>query len=130
MSSCQMEALYADQFGDERLWEFGLWLEHALGAIRVDQRRIEERTAQNFFKNDVLNLLDVIASGFRPEQVIAHLKAHHTHREIYANESIESGKKVRSVYKQAVLTYYDQTAGVSLSNKERWITAKLKGGVA
>ncbi len=121
--------MYADQFDDEKLWEFSLWLDHALGAIRLEKQQVRYEAAQNFFKHDALNLLDVIASGFRPEQVIAHLQTHHTRQKIYAEETIETGKGVQGVYKQAVLTYYNQT-GDSLRGKESWIPAKLKGGVA
>ena len=122
--------MYVDQFDDEQLWKFSLWLEHALGVIRLEKQQVRYEAAQNFFKNDVLNLLDVIASGFRPEQVIAHLQTHHTRPDIYANETIETGKGVQGVYKQAVLTYYDRTALTSLRGKHAWITAKLNGGAA
>lgn len=125
--------MYADQFDDERLWEFALWLEHALGAIRLEQQQVRYQTAQNFFKQDRnnpsnLNLLDVIANGYRPEQIITHLQAHHTRRGTYENETIESGKGVQGVYKQAVLTYYGRTGLTSLRGKEHWIAAKHTGG--
>ena len=122
--------MYSDQFDDEKLWEFSLWLEHALGAIRLEKQQVRYEAAMNFFKKDALNLLDVIASGFRPEQVIDHLKTHHTHRKIYTDENIESGKGVQGVYKQAVVAYYGRTVGGSLSGKDGWITTKLKGGSA
>lgn len=79
--------MFVDQFDDEKLWEFSLWLEHALGAIRLEKQQVRYEAAQNFFKQDTLNLLDVIASGYRPEQVIAHLKANHTHAKVYADEN-------------------------------------------
>lgn len=122
--------MYADQFDDEKLWEFSLWLEHALGAIRLEKQQVRYEAAQNFFKHDTLNLLDVIASGYRPEQVITHLKTNHTHAKIYADETIETGKGVQGVYKQAVLTYYEHTEATPLSGKHVWITAKLKGTAA
>jgi len=122
--------MYTDQFDDEKLWEFALWLEHALGAIRLKKEQVRYEAAQNFFKQDTLNLLDVIASGYRPEQVIAHLKTNHTHAETYAGETIETGKGVQGVYKRAVLTYYEHTEVTSLRGKHTWITAKLNGGAA
>ncbi len=121
--------MYADQFDDEKLWEFSLWLEHALGAVRLEKQQVRYEAAQNFFKQDALNLLDVIASGFRPEQAIAHLKMHHTRRETYRDEKIEAGKGVQGIYKQAVLAYYGHAVGGSLSGKDAWISAKLRGGV-
>ncbi len=122
--------MYADQFDDEKLWEFSLWLEHALGAIRLDKQQVRYEAAQNFFKQDALNLLDVIASGYRPEQVLAHLKTNHIHAEIFASEAIETGKGVQGIYKQALLIYYERTEATSLRGKHLWITAKLTGGEA
>ena len=87
--------MYADQFDDDGLWEFSLWMDHALGAIRLDKQQVRYEAAQNFFKNDALNLLDVIANSYRPEQVIAHLQKHHSRTESYASEKIETGKACR-----------------------------------
>lgn len=122
--------MFVDQFDDDKLWEFSLWLDHALGAIRMEKQQVRYETAQNFFKQDTLNLLDVIASGYRPEQVIAHLKAKHNHAKIYAEEAILAGKGVQGVYKHAVLAYYERTDATSLGDKRAWIDAKLKGGAA
>lgn len=119
--------IYVDQFGDQKLWEFALWLEHALGAIRLEKQQVRYEAAQNFFKEDSQNLLDVIASGFRPEQVIDHLRLHHTHQKTYDSESIESSKGVQGKYKQAVLAYYSRPPLGSLKGKAHWITAKFKG---
>ena len=122
--------MFADQFDDEKLWEFSLWLDHALGAIRLEKQQVRYEAAQNFFKQDTLNLLDVIASGYRPEQIIAHLKANHTHAKTYTDETIEAGKGVQGIYKQAVLTYYRRGDATSLNGKHAWIDTKLKEGSA
>ena len=120
--------LYTDQFDDEKLWEFSLWLEHALGAIRLSKEQVRYEAAQNFFKQDALNLLDVIASGFRPEQAIAHLRTYHSHRKLYDEEKIRTGKGVQGIYKQAVLAYYGQEELKSLRGKEGWIDNMLERG--
>jgi hypothetical protein len=123
--------MFVDQFDDERLWEFSLWLDHALGATRLKKQYVRYEAAQNFFKDDTLNLLDVIASGYRPEQVIAHLKANHTHAKTYAEANIVADKKsVQGVYKQAVLKYYGREEASTLSGKHTWIATKLNGGTA
>jgi hypothetical protein len=126
--------MYADQFGDEKLWEFSLWLEYALGTIRLQKQQVRYEAAQNFFKQDSLNLLDVIASGFRPEQVILHLKGFYTRLEDNAKDiigkNIKEGRHVQEVYKEAVLDYYGRMELNSLKEKEVWITAKLNGGAA
>lgn len=122
--------MFADQFEEEKLWEFSLWLDHALGAIRLEKQQVRYEAAQNFFKQDTLSLLDVIASGYRPEQVIAHLKANHTHAKTYYDETIEPGKGVQGIYKQAVLAYYGRIDVTSLNGKHTWIDTKLKEGSA
>jgi len=121
--------LYADQFDDEKIWEFSLWLEHALGAIRLEKQQVRYEAAQNFFKKDAMNLLDVIASSYRPDQVISHLNKYHSHATEYSHETIEPGKGVQGFYKQAVLSYYERTTATSLHDKHKWIGAKLKGCV-
>lgn len=95
--------MFVDQFGEEKLREFSLWLEHALGAIRLEKQQVRYEAAQNFFKEDTLNLLDVIASGYRPEQILTHLRNHHLRQETYGTEKIETGKGVQGIYKAAVL---------------------------
>jgi hypothetical protein len=122
--------MYADQFGDEKLWECALWLDHALGAIRIEKQQVRYEAAQNFFKHGALNLLDVIAGAFRPEQVIAHLRESHSGHDIYGSEGIETGKGVQGAYKQAVLAYYGRPPGSSLSGKHHWIRARLQGNTA
>jgi hypothetical protein len=119
--------MYADQFDDERLWEFSLWMEHALGAIRLEKQQVRYEAAQNFFKNDVLNLLDVIAHGYRPEEAIRHLQTHHHYGDTYGKESIQSGKGVQGIYKRAVLEFYGRQPDESLAGKPSWIGAKQKG---
>lgn len=122
--------MFADQFDDDKLWEFSLWLEHALGAIRLEKQQVRYEAAQNFFKNDTLNLLDVIAHGYRPEEAIHHLRTHHSHKVTYASERLESGKGVQGFYKQAVLEYYGRSPEASLSGKLGWISTKLEEGAA
>lgn len=118
--------MYVDQFGDEKLWDFSMWMEHALGAIRLEKQQVRYEAAQNFFKQDTLNLLDVIASGYRPEQVIAHLQDFHSRKDTYAGENIETGKGVQGIYKAAVLAYYGRVELKSLSGKESWIGKKIE----
>ena len=122
--------MYVDQFGEEKLWEFALWMEHALGAVRLEKQQVRYEAAQNFFKQGSLNLLDVIASGYRPEQVIAYLKIHHTRTETYREEKIDMSKGVQGIYKTAVLAYYERAELTSLNGKHTWIMAKLNASAA
>ena len=122
--------MFVDQFDDDKLWEFSLWIDHALGAIRLEKEQVRYEAAQNFFKHGTLNLLDVIANGYRPEQIIAYLKKNHTHANIYAEETIETGKGVQGVYKKAILIYYGKEKVDSLIDKQAWINVKLNEGSA
>lgn len=123
--------MYADQFGAEKMWEFSLWLEHALGAIRLEKQQVRYEAAQNFFKDDALNLLDVIAGAYRPEQVVDYLQRHHQKQEVYSHKDVdafEKGKRVQGIYKQAVLDYYGHEELNSLKGKAGWISTKLTSG--
>ncbi|WP_423193185.1 DUF262 domain-containing protein [Cupriavidus sp. H18C2] len=119
---------YADQFGSERLYEFSLWLEHALGAVRVEKQQVRQESAQKFFRDaPVMNLLDVIAGAFRPDQVIDHLKSQRY--ESYRSEEIDAEKSgVQAAYKRAVLDYYGQPLGCSLAAKGDWVARQLSKG--
>ena len=117
--------MFVDQFGSEQLWPFSLWLEYALGAVRLKKQQVRQETAQKFFREDPrANLLDVIATAFHPEQVIAHLRAMAT--ESYADENVQVDKGgVHGTYKKAVLAYFGRDPGDRLSAKAGWIHAKL-----
>ena len=112
--------MYVDQFGEERLWEFALWYEHALGAIRLQKKQVRHEAAKNFFRDDALNLLDVIAGAYLPDQVIGHLKRYHRHENLYVDEQIEPGKGVQGRYMQAVLDYYNMPSA-NLKGKAEWV---------
>lgn len=115
--------MFADQFGEVKLWEFSLWMEHALGAVRLEKQQVRRETAQNFFKERDVNLLDVIARAYRPEQVIRHLRQHHAGQAVYAQEQVAlNAGTVQATYKLAVLRYFGKEEG-SLQNKHRWIEA-------
>jgi Protein of unknown function DUF262 len=119
---------YADQFGSERLWEFSLWLEHALGGVRVEKQQVRQESAQKFFRDaPVMNLLDVIAGAFRPDQVIDHLKSQRY--DSYRNEQINmENSGVQATYKQAVLDYYGQPSDCGLAAKSEWVAQRLSEG--
>jgi hypothetical protein len=126
--------MYVDQFDDENLWAFSLWMDHALGAIRLDKQQVRYEAAQNFFKHDTLNLLDVIAHSYRPEEVLRHLSSFHGKQEIYNGEKIVTGKGVQGAYKKAVIDYYGRMPDESLGEKLNWLRAMLatksQGGAA
>lgn len=117
--------MFADQFGTERLWCFALWLEHALGDVRLRKQQVRQETAEKFFREDAqMNVLDVIAGAFHPEQVIAHLRAMPTAS--YDKDSVDLGKGgVHATYKKAVLKYFQRDASEALRGKSAWISERL-----
>jgi hypothetical protein len=126
--------MYVDQFGLDDLLRFALWLDHGLGAIRIEKRYVFAEAAVIFLRDEQMNLLDVIAGAFRPEEVVAYLQksARHKADAIYDQENIEK-RGVQLRYKQAVLRYYNQGETSSLKDKRAWITDEfinMKAGQA
>lgn len=119
--------MYLDQFGDQQLWEFSLWLEYALGMIRLGKQQVRYEAAQNFFKNGNPNLLDLVAGAYLPEQVIAPLRVLRQPAAANFGDEIEPGKGVQGVYKKAVLEYFGQASHSSLRSKHVWIANRLHG---
>ena len=118
--------VYVDQFGTDRLWDFSLWLEHALGALRIEKHQVRQETAQKFFRDDpVKNLLDVIVGAYLPSEVIRHLQARSDAAYTSERDDIALGG-VQTTYKNAVLAYFGQK-GNTLQDKRRWIDATLRG---
>jgi hypothetical protein len=115
--------MYFDQFGPADLLRFALWLDHALGAIRIEKHSVRAEAPVNFLCDGQMNLLDVIATAFRPEAVLDYLKTEARPRAdaIYDKEAIER-RGVQLLYKHAVLRYYNQPVPGSLKGKGRWIT--------
>jgi len=116
--------VYADQFGSDGLRAFSLWLEYALGALRMEKQQVRQETAQKFFRDDaVKNLLDVITGAFRPEEVITHLKAWPS--DAYGKDNVDVSKGgVQATYKKAVLKYFNAQTE-TLKDKRQWIELML-----
>ena len=115
--------MYVDQFGPDDLLKFALWLDHALGAIRIEKRAVYAEAPVNFLRDGHMNLLDFIAGAFRAQAVLDYLKTEARPRAdaIYDKETIDR-RGVQLRYKQAVLRYYHQPVTASLKGKGRWIT--------
>lgn len=122
--------MYVDQFGSKKLYPFALWLDYALGALRVEKDNVYKASIPPFLRDKALNLLDVIANAFTPEQVINHLKDDASTQKIYTNDNIDMSKNgVKQDYKKRILNYYglEDNLEVSLNNKAQWIENHLKG---
>jgi hypothetical protein len=113
--------MYVDQFGFERLLEFALRVDHVLGGIRIDKHYVFRETAKNFFRDKPLNLLDVVAGAFIPDDVMDYLmEDKEADRQYRESDAVPVGVGVQGRYKQQVLGYFGREG--SLSGKKEWIT--------
>jgi len=117
--------MYVDQFGTYKLYEFALWLDYVLGAIRVEKTYVFKQAPVVFLRDKNRNLLDVIAESFRAEDVINYLKQDKHAKKIYDEEKI-TDDGVQKRYKDSILEYFEKDEIVSsLKSRELWIEGKL-----
>ncbi len=118
--------LYVDQFGHTRLLEFTLWLDYSIGSVRMEKAYVKMEAAKNYFAKRHVNLLDMAAGAFTPQQVIDLLKADMAAHQIYADEKVPSGEGVQGRYKASVLAYFQQGKDTdSLRERRNWISASF-----
>jgi hypothetical protein len=113
---------YYDKFKDEKLLEFGLWLDFLLGSYRIGQKSIVARTILKIVTAHSRNLLDVIEMAYTPEEVFEYMQKC-TEKENYTIEDLGNSNSVRNHYKQNTLNFYKKVRGTqtNLKNKENWI---------
>lgn len=112
--------MYYDKFRSKKIFEFSLWLDHILGAIRLRQYSIVRATPINYLKIEAtLNLLDMISMSFRPEDVIDYLKSESKTITVYQSIAGEELNNVRERYQKNLLSYYDRN---NFDGKEFWIS--------
>lgn len=122
--------MFVDQFGYRKLLEFALWLDYALGAIRIEKAYVFKEAPMNFLKQQPRNLLDIISSAFRPEEPINYLKSLPDPPRIYATKSVQ-GSGVQFRYQQSVLDYYKRSGSLGERHhwiNDKWMDSKLKQG--
>ncbi|WP_163100199.1 DUF262 domain-containing protein [Peribacillus alkalitolerans] len=110
--------MYYDKFGEREFFRFSLWLDHVLGAIRLEKQNVVKQAPIKFLMERDNNLLDIISHAFMPEEVFEFLINCYEKIDIYQKENIESGKGVQGYYKERLLTYYSKD---SLKYKECWM---------
>ncbi|MFZ8170316.1 DUF262 domain-containing protein [Alteromonas macleodii] len=117
--------MYVDQFGWNELLRFALQLDHVFGAIRFDKAYIFKEAPVKYLKEKPLNLLDVIAGAYRPEEVINFLIEDKWANSVYISDKfahIKRGKGVQGKYLEALLNYYERE---DFENKNEWIIERL-----
>ncbi len=125
--------MYYDRFKEEKLWAFMLWADYLLGAFRINQATIVEKTPIKILRDSKENLLDVIESSYDPDDVISFIREYTISgvklEDIYNKPLDQYGSinGIRNNYRKTVLKYYMMENNTSeLSNKYEWIFEKLK----
>ncbi len=113
--------VYVDRLGTARLEAFCLWLDHHLGAVRLTKHSVFRATAMNMLRDGPVNLLDRIATAYRPEDALSLLQAPGEHDAAYQQPVADRGVRLR--YAESLLTFYGQAG--SLAGKRSWIEQRL-----
>ncbi|MFJ7023954.1 DUF262 domain-containing protein [Pseudomonas aeruginosa] len=116
---CLAVLMFVDRFGTCDLLRFALSLDYVLGAIRIEKSYIFAAAITVYLRDAPLNLLDVIAQAYTPDEVIDFLMSDPHPEAIYATEDIEPDATVRGRYKAAVLTFYGKQG--TLAGRATWI---------
>ena len=125
--------VYYDKHGSTRLLEFTLWLDHLIGAIRLEKHYIFWQASIKFLKENPQNLIDVISTSFIPDEPIDYMKAEALKIKIYEREKIVIDKGVQGKYKKHLLVYFnkfldDKNESNALKDKRDWITDQFIEG--
>ncbi|UGB33203.1 hypothetical protein LPC09_12610 [Metabacillus sp. B2-18] len=115
--------MYYDKFGEQQLFRFSLWLDHLLGAIRLEKQNVVKQAPMNFLKDSENNLLDVISHAFTPEEVFTFLLRCSEKVDTYTKVSIEHVKGVRGYYIERILTFYGKN---NFDFKVSWMDTFVK----
>jgi len=112
--------MYVDQFGDRGLTRFAETLDYSLGALRIEKASIVKETPVKYLRDRDVNLLDIIAGAYRPEEVIDFLFIDEHAKNVYARKDISELIKigVRERYANAVSAYYGHR--LDWSNRHNW----------
>lgn len=130
--------MFVDQFGTSALLEFALRLDHELGGIRIERGSVYGNTVKKYFRERRLNLLDVIAGAFTPQEVFDYLKQgtiqtkDESVEKQYKTASVAAIKDIQGVqwrYMAAVLAYYGKDEA-DLCTKPDWIDTWIKDHIA
>ncbi len=125
--------VYYDKHGSTRLLEFTLWLDHLLGAIRLEKHYIFWQAPIKFLKENPQNLLDVISTSFIPDEPIEYMKQLSKTISAYEKETFVVGKGVQGKYKKHLMIYFnkaihDESETNALSDKRDWLTDEFING--
>jgi len=121
---------YYDKFEHNKLFEFSLWIEYILGAIRVKQSMIVERTIPKTIRELPYNIVDIILGAYTSDEIINYLQDiekidNEDIEKIYSFEKIDENS-IRDRYVKSIKKYYKQNNENNLKDKRIWIEQRLK----
>lgn len=121
---------YYDKFEHNKLFEFSLWLEYILGAIRVGQSMIVERTIPKMLRDMKYNVIDIILGSYTSDEVIEFLKSikqldGKDIEKLYSEPPYDENS-IRDRYIQSNFNYYGHKEFKNLQNKKIWINQRVK----
>jgi hypothetical protein len=119
--------LFADRFGVAELRPFVLWLDYALGHLRLIKQSIHREAPLNYLSGSGQNLLDVIANAYLPEEVIEHLKNQPplSDEDSSRLSQIKLGEGVQGRYLKSLVDYYRPSQPTSAKDRKQWIVVAL-----
>lgn len=116
---CLAVLMFADRFGTLDLQRFALSLDYVLGAIRMKKSYIFAAAVTVYLREAPLNLLDVIAQAYTPDEVVDFLMSDSSASKVYEADNTEPDATVQGRYKAAVLAFYGKQG--TLAGRAAWI---------
>jgi hypothetical protein len=116
--------IYFDQFSDQGLYEFVLWLDYLLGSYRVQQKSIVSQTPVRICRDQADNLLDIITGAYRPAEVYDFMIGI-TQDQFYRTDLTGEETGVRSDYIRHLKIYFGKEPSEELNQKKDWINARI-----
>lgn len=119
---------YYDKFEHYKLFEFGLWLEYILGAIRLQQSMIVEKTIPKVVRDMPYNIIDIILGAYTPNEIIDYLKSieiNETYEKYKLDEDENKQTSIRDRYIKSIIKYFKQNNVQNLKDKRIWIEQRI-----
>lgn len=114
--------LYYDMFGEKELLKAIQYFDYFMGSVRVEKQSVKKETVYNLMKHKSLNLLDVVAQAYFPDEIFNFIKEQQHIKNIYSNEDLKD-KGVQFEYKKRVSKYFfsDCNEVKQLEDRLSWI---------
>lgn len=131
--------VYYDKFEHNKIYEFSLRLEYLLGAIRLNQSMIMEKTIPKFLRELPYNIIDIIIGAYTPDEIMTFFKSINSLDknllvEIYKKNKTKKEDKeentIQNRYINNILEYYQIDQSNNLNDKDKWINKRVNNAVS